>query len=87
MNDGSLVVCRGSPSHSVLDRLSLRTIPGRVLSVFTMEDTVKYSWLLRASTSTSAPGRVATVALLRRVVLTSGVELSWSLLVCDVMDL
>jgi hypothetical protein len=50
-----------------------------------MEDTINSSGLLR--TSTSAPGHVATAALLRRVVLTPGVDLSWLLLVFYVMDL
>jgi hypothetical protein len=50
-----------------------------------MEDTVKSSWLLRSSAS--ALGRVAVVALLQRVVLMSGVDLSWLLLVCNVVDL
>jgi hypothetical protein len=50
-----------------------------------MKNIVKSSWLLR--TLASAPGCVAAGALLRRVVLASGVDLSWLLLVFNVVDL
>jgi hypothetical protein len=37
--------------------------------------------------SASSPGCVAVAALLQRVVLTLGMDLSWLLLVCNVVDL